>query len=129
MRVALTLCFWLLLLPAALAGEKYLGTLTPSGVSTNNKGAGADGGFKVPTNSKITGQCVNPDGGSASTSFCVNIATCSTLIGYYLTQTQGLPTSTNGITSTLLDGGTTGLVSAYCPEINVCTVWLRDGTE
>lgn len=114
---------------AAVAGDLCKGfdgrpmQLTPRGISTNNLGiAGFDAGFVLPTSAAIDVQCVNPDGGSASTTVCINEVTCTTRLGLTLTGNQALPTSTASNRVTLADGGSSALISVFCPEINVCNV-------
>ncbi len=115
---------------AVFAGEGYLGTLTPVAVSNNNLGAGSDGGFAVPCNSKLTVQCNNADAGGAHSYDCMNLATCTALKGIYLTGNQALPTSTSNSPLGILDGGAKScLVSAFSAENNNCTVFVRQGTE
>ncbi len=151
-----------LLSVAAFAGEKYLGTLIPTGgVSCNtdtlwtfgstdggsavssptkrNNGliqadAGfVDGGFDVPIMAKITVQCQNLDGGSASSYVCVNVATCSAQKGVLLTSpSDALPTSVNTTTAareTLTGDARSALVCIYSAEQNSCFVGQRTGTE
>ncbi len=114
---------------AAYAGELWVGTLTPRGLSTNNKGAGSDAGFRLGTSQKISVQCTNPDAGAAATTVCINVATCTSQLGILITGNQVLPTSTANNQVALGDGGYTALVSAYSVDNNNCIVCLRNGNE
>ncbi len=116
----------------AIAGEAWLGTLTPrGGLSTNSKGGTADAGFRIGPSQKITVQCINADGGSASTYVCVNnVSTCTAALGLLLTGNQALPTSTPPNQVALTDGGTSCVVSAISNNaLDSCNVFTRSGNE
>ena len=114
---------------AALAGELPVGILTPRGASTNNKGGSGDAGFRLPAGAKLTVQCANSDGGSASTTVCINAVTCTAVGGILLTGNQALPTSSASNQVALTDGGYTALISAYSIQSDNCVIFTRQGNE
>ncbi len=119
----------LLISTAAYAGELFVGTLTPRGATTNNKGGTGDAGFRLGTSQKITVQCTNPDAGAAASTICINQVTCTAQLGVLITGNQALPTSTAPNQVTLTDGGATALISAYSVDNNNCNVFTRAGNE
>ena len=114
---------------AALAGEGWVGTLRPVGASTHNKGVTGDAGFWLPASQKITVQCANIDGGSASVNVCIDVATCTARLGVLITGNQALPTSTAISKRALADGGYSALVSAISTDNAICDVFTRAGNE
>ncbi len=129
------IAFAVLVSTVAIAGEQCFDrygrwmVLTPRGLTTNNKGSGADSGFTLPASAKITVQCSNPDGGAAASNICINLATCTAVGGILITGNQALPTSTAPNQVVLTDGGYTALISAYSVDNNNCIVCTRAGNE
>lgn len=111
-----------LLAVTALAGEKYLGTIS---ANTSYNNSTSDGGFSIPSNQKLSIQCTEG----------AYVVICDKLTGCTATATSGVklpadalfqtstPSTTNGaayvaVLSTLTDGGYSN-----------CRVFTRSGTE
>jgi hypothetical protein len=113
---------------AALAGESWVGTVSPRAGNANNRAGGTDAGFVLPANAKITVQCGLTGGGSANSYVCIDKTTCSASLGVNLTGNQALPTST-ATSRVLTDGGMSALISVYSAQNDDCLVFVRQGNE
>lgn len=116
---------------SAWAGDKYIGTISSSGASANNKTpASTDAGFVIPPNQKLSVQCssdayLTTDTGGAIT----------TTNGAYVFAGSLFQTSTGGQFSTTLDGGANSPATNQLNILSVdagavsCKVFTRLGTE
>lgn len=116
-RLLLALC---LVASPALAGERYLGTITATTTAKNNTSTAS--AFSIPASAKLSVQC-------DATSYvlvCPNSGSCTA------TATNGIKLAADQLftTSTPSNSGGNGYVSALASTGTInCRVFERSGTE
>ena len=103
--------------------------LTPRAGSTSNAGGTGDAGFVLGPSVKITVQCRENAGGTASSTICIDETTCTANLGINVTGNQALPTSTSATRRRLADAGYSAIVSAYSAGNDNCLICIRAGNE